>query len=149
MSENRPLVLRLVDEGRLVAQSADARMLADMIDQAAHDIAAPDANKGTFGAWADAMLYEAGLRSVRAVVQANGYRIVVRDRAHMTAIDAADALTGGIHYTVFTRLHRMRRRRNEFMYEATAEPTDADLQQARRDVSLLLTLAREAVSGIG
>jgi len=146
---SRPWCCGLIDAGRLVVQPADTRMLADMIDQAERDIAAADANTTTYATWADAMLYEAGLRAARAIVQAAGYRVVVRDRAHVTAIDAADALTSRAHHLRFTRLHRMRRRRNEFMYEANVDVTDTDMRQARQDVSVLLGLAREAVSRIG
>ena len=109
----------LVVAGRLVAQRADVAALEAMLDEAARDVAAADANMRSYGSWADAMLYEAALRSARVIVQAAGYRIVARDRAHVTTIDAADMLTGGAHHAVFTRLHRMRRKRNEFMYEAT------------------------------
>ncbi len=94
------------------------------------------------------MLYEAGLRCSRIIVQAAGYRIDAGAGAHRTAIDAADALTGRARHTVFVRLHRMRRRRNEFMYETAADPTEQDLAQARRDVVLLHEVARKALEAI-
>jgi len=43
----------------------------------------------------------------------------------------------------------MRRRRNEFMYEGNVDLSESDVQQARLDVSVLIGLAREAVSQIG
>ena len=43
----------------------------------------------------------------------------------------------------------MRRRRNDFMYETTTDPTGQDLAQARRDVSWLITAAREAIERAG
>lgn len=94
------------------------------------------------------MLYEAGLRSARVIVQAAGYRIDASARAHVTAIDAADTLTDDEHHPVFVRLHRMRRRRHEFMYETAPDPTEQDLAQARRDVILLMSLARLATERI-
>lgn len=91
------------------------------------------------------MLYEAGLRSARAIVQAAGFRIDAGARAHVTAIDAADVLSGGELHRTFVRLHRMRRRRNAFMYATTNDPTDQDLAQARRDVLTLISVARRAI----
>lgn len=149
MPRDRPTVADLVAEGRLISQAPDVAALRESLDEAARDIAAADANMGGFGSWADAMLYEAGLRSARAIVGAVGYRVVARDRAHVTTIDAADASTNGAQHAVFVRLHRMRRRRNEFMYEAAAVSTESDLQQARRDVSELASLARHAVERLG
>lgn len=148
MTKSPGTIDKLVAEGRLVTQAPDASALSAMLEEAERDIAAADANVLMFGSWADAMLYESGLRSARVIVQAAGYRIIVRDRAHVTTIDAADALTGGAHHAAFIRLHRMRRRRNEFMYAATAEPTISDTQQARHDASLLSSVARQAVADL-
>lgn len=84
----------------------------------------------TSPSWAETMLYEASLRAARVIVQAAGFRIAT-DRGHVTAIDAADALTDGDHHRRFVRLHRMRRMRHEFMYETRHPPSAADLAQAR------------------
>ena len=94
------------------------------------------------------MLYEAGLRAARVIVQAAGYRIDSGKGAHAITVDAADVLTDGRSHPVFVRLHRMRRRRNDFMYETAPEPTDADLDQARADVTVLLSLAADALEAI-
>lgn len=67
------------------------------------------------------MLYEAGLRSARAIVQAHGFRISSH-RGHVAAIDAADALTVGRHHRTFVRLHRMRRMRHDFAARNMAQP---------------------------
>lgn len=110
-----------------MAQAPDRTALEATIDGAERDVVAADANFNTFGPWADAMLYEAGLRSARVIVQAAGFRIDAGARAHVTAIDAADTLTGPEHHFIFVRLHRMRRRRNDFMYGTSADPTAEDL----------------------
>ena len=138
----------MLDAGRLVTQASDRLALAQVIGSAERDVLAADANFATFSPWADAMLYEAGLRAARVIVQAAGYRIDAGAGAHVTAIDAADALTGRTHHTVFVRLHRMRRRRNSFMYETTPDPSDSDLAQARTDVRSLIQVARQAVEAI-
>jgi hypothetical protein len=139
---------RLIAEGRLLAQQPDKRTLVETLDGADRDIEAADANLESFSPWSDAMLYEAGLRAARAVVQAAGYRIDSGAGAHKTTIDAADALTGGRHHPVFVRLHRMRRRRNDFMYGTAPDPTERDLNQARADVVALIVVARQAVAAI-
>lgn len=145
MKRELPSIAALVGDGRLVGQAPDRTALEATIDGAERDVAAADANLGSFGPWADAMLYEAGLRSARVIVQAAGFRIDAAARAHVTAIDAADTLTGAEHHLIFVRLHRMRRRRNDFMYGTIVDPTDQDLAQARRDVVVLISLARHAV----
>ena len=83
-----------------------------------------------FPAWAEAIFYEAGLRCARAIVGAAGYRIA-SERGHVTAIDAADTLTGGSHHPIFVRLHRMRRTRHEFLYETRPAPSRTDLDRRR------------------
>ena len=108
------------------------------------DVEAAAANESRFASWAETMLYEAGLRAARAIVMAAGYRIAV-DRGHVTAIDAADALTDGRHHRVFVRLHRLRRRRHEFMYETAADPGAQELATAREDVKNLIALARRRI----
>lgn len=133
---------------RLVTQAPDRFALAQVIGIAERDVLAADANIATFSPWADAMLYEAGLRAARVIVQAAGYRIDAGAGAHVTAIDAADAVTGRTHHTVFVRLHRMRRRRNNFMYETTPDPSELDLTQARTDVRSLIEIAKLAVGTI-
>ena len=138
----------MVAAGRLAEQAPDRFSLGLVVEGAERDVLASDANLATFGPWADVMLYEAGLRSARAIVQAGGFRIDSGARAHVTAIDAADALTNRKHHTIFVRLHRMRRRRHEFMYQAVADPTAQDLAQARRDVMSLIAVARAAIEGI-
>lgn len=140
-----PTIAELLEAGRLVPQPPDVRALGEALVLAARDIQAADSNRDSFTPWADAMLYEAALRAARVVVQAAGYRIDAGARAHMTAIDAADALTGHRHHRLFVRLHRMRRRRNEFMYEAAPDPTESDLAQARLDAEAVVELARAAL----
>jgi hypothetical protein len=140
-----PSVAELLEAGRLVRQEADVRALGEALEVAARDIEAADANRDTFTPWADVMLYEAGLRSARVIVQAAGFRIDAGARAHMTAIDAADALTGHRHHRLFARLHRMRRRRNNFMYDTAPDPSEQDLAQARLDVQAVVALARAAL----
>ena len=101
------------------------------LDAARRDIEAATANVGAFPAWAEAIFYEAGLRCARAIVGAAGYRIS-SERGHVTAIDAADTLTGGSHHPIFVRLHRMRRTRHEFLYETRPAPSRTDLDRAAR-----------------
>jgi hypothetical protein len=57
-------------------------------------------------------------------------------------------LTGQRHHPEFTRLQRTRRRHNDFMYGTAPEPTHADLDRARLDVSLLLDVAQKALDEI-
>lgn len=90
------------------------------------------------------MLYEAGLRAARVIVMAGGYRISA-DRGHVTAIDAADALTSHRHHRIFVRLHRLRRRRHDFMYETPAEPGAQELATARTDITQLIGIARRQI----
>jgi len=72
MPRDRPTVADLVAEGRLVSQAPDVAALHTSLDEAARDIAAADVNLGSFGSWADVMLYEVGFRSARVVVGAAG-----------------------------------------------------------------------------
>ncbi len=134
----------LIADGRLRLQAPDRGALAGFVEAAARDVVAADANVASFPAWAETMLYEAGLRSARVIVQAAGYRIAA-DRGHVTAIEAADGLTNGVHHRIFTRLNRMRRTRHEFMYETARDPSTQDLAQARRDVERLIVIARRTV----
>lgn len=137
----------LVADGRLRTQGPDRSMLAAVLAAAHGDIEAASAVATASPSWSEAMLYEAGLRACRVIVQAAGFRIAA-DRGHVTAIDAADALTDGAHHIRLVRLHRMRRMRHEFMYENGRPPSDSDLQQARIDVLALLEQARRAVDRI-
>lgn len=148
MATGGEVVTRLVTEGRLIRQAPDKRALGETLDGAERDIQAADANLDSFSPWSDAMLYEAGLRAARAIVQAGGFRIDAGAGAHKTTIDAADALTSGGQHAIFVRPHRMRRRRNDFMYGTAPDPTASDLRQARADVVTLVNLARQAVAAI-
>ena len=148
MQRDLPSIADLVEAGRLIPQAPDARALGDALAAASRDLLAADANRETFTPWADAMLYEAGLRCARVIVLAGGYRIDAGAKAHMTAIDGADALTGHRHHRLFVRLHRMRRRRNDFMYATAPDPTEQDLSQARLDVEAVLALARSALDSV-
>ena len=146
----RPDLVRIDDlivDGRLRPQRADPFILPNMLEAAARDLEAARANDLTFPSWAMSMRYEAGLRCARIIVQAAGHRIAA-DRGHVTAIDAADTLTEGRHHLTFVRLHRMRRMRHEFMYEVGADPSIQDLDLARQDVTMLITLAKAAVDGL-
>ena len=134
----------LVATGRLRPQQLDAAAMESVIEAAEQDVRAADAMAATFPAWAETMLYEAGLRCARAIVHAAGYRIST-DRGHMTAIDAADAITAGEHHRYFVRLHRMRRTRHEFMYETGHDPSAGDLERDRADVLHLIEVAKSAV----
>jgi hypothetical protein len=131
----------LVADGRLRVQAPDTVMLASTLEAARADLLAAATVEVASGSWAEAMLYEAGLRAARVIVQAAGFRIAA-ERGHLTAIDGADALTEGAHHLQFLRLHRMRRMRHEFMYEVRHAPTAADLLQAREDLETLLEVAR-------
>lgn len=146
----RPLasIADLVADERLVPQPPDAAALGAVLAAGRRDLEAAEANRALFAPWADAMLYEAGLRAARVIVQAAGYRIDSGKGAHATTIDAADVLTGQQHHPVFTRLQRMRRRRNDFMYETAPDPSDGDLDRARDDVAILLELAAAALEAI-
>lgn len=145
--QERPTIGELIADGRLRLQPADSAALEDVLAAARGDLAAAASNTDAFPAWAETMMYEAGLRCARVIVQAAGYRIGT-DRGHVTAIDAADDLTGGRHHRRFVRLHRMRRRRHEFVYETGPDPSRGDLEQARSDVEALLDVAEAAVRGI-
>ena len=145
--------LRLVDLAELLAdgllrlQPPDREALDASLEAAARDIEAASANVESFPSWAEAMFYEAGLRCARAIVAAAGFRIAT-ERGHVTAIDAADALTTGSHHPIFIRLHRMRRTRHEFMYETRPDPSRQDLERAARDVERLVEVAASAVGQI-
>ena len=119
-------ITELVSSGRLVPQPPDAAALLAVLVAGRRDLEAAESNRATYAPWSDAMLYEAGLRAARVVVQAAGYRIDAGKGAHAVTIDAADMLTGQRHHPQFTRLQRMRRRRNDFMYGTAPEPTQAD-----------------------
>ncbi len=118
-------VQELLHAGRLVAQAPDRVTFRQVVEGAERDVLASDANIARFSPWAETMLYEAGLRSARVIDQAAAYRIDAGAGARITAIDAADAITGRARHPVFVRLHRMRRRRHEFMYATTADPNGA------------------------
>lgn len=130
----------LVADGRLRPQPVDRAALRAVLETARKDIRAESVIAATSPPWAETMLYEAGLRAARVIVQAGGFRIAA-DRGHVTAIDAADALTGGAHHREFVRLHRMRRTRHEFMYDTGHPPSEGDLAQARLDVEVILRAA--------
>ncbi len=144
MPEPRPKLADMIAAGRLRPQQPDHDALMETMDLAERDLEAAAANKDRFAPWAETMLYEAGLRAARAIVMAAGYRISA-DRGHVTAIDAADALTSGRHHRIFVRLHRLRRRRHEFMYETAAEPGTQELATARADVTQLVGVARQRI----
>ena len=141
MPDRRPNVADLVAQGRLRPQEPDLDALTVTLDLAERDLDAAAANEARFAPWAETMLYEAGLSAARAIVMAAGYRIAA-DRGHVTAIDAADALTDGRQHRIFVRLHRLRRRRHEFMYETAADPGAQELAAAREDVVTLIAHAR-------
>ncbi len=141
-------ISELVSSGRLVPQPADAAALLAVLVAGRRDLEAAEANRATYAPWSDAMLYEAGLRAARVIVQAAGYRIDAGKGAHAATIDAADVLTGQRHHPEFSRLQRMRRRRNDFMYETAPEPSTADLDRAHGDVAILLELAAAALDEI-
>jgi hypothetical protein len=134
-----------VADGRLRPQRADPVALRAVLDATKDDLVAAATVVTTSPSWAETMLDEAGLRTARVIVQAAGCRIVA-DRGHVTAIDAADALTDGGHHRRFVRLRRMRRMRHEFMYETRHPPSAADLAQARVDVEVLLAVAEAAIA---
>lgn len=148
MARALPSIGELVADGRLVPQPPEAQALDAVLDAGRRDLEAAESNRTAYAPWADAMLYEAGLRAARVIVQAAGYRIDSGKGAHATTVDAADVLTDGRSHPVFVRLHRMRRRRNDFMYGTAPEPTGADLDQARTDVTVLLGIAADALEAI-
>lgn len=135
-------------DGRLVPQAPDRAALRASLNAARRDLQAAEATRADYASWADAMLYEAGMRAARAIVLAAGYRVDAAKGAHAVAIDAADVLTQERHHPVFTRLQRVRRRRNDFMYETSADPTETDLEQARVDILVVLSLADAALEAI-
>jgi len=143
-----PSIEALVAEGRLLPQPPDPATRRASLDAARRDVQAAEATRVDYASWADAMLYEAGLRAARAIVLAAGYRVDAAKGAHAVAIDAADVLTQERQHPVFTRLQRMRRRRNDFMYEASVDPTETDLEQARLDILVVLSLADAALEAI-
>jgi hypothetical protein len=145
MTEDRS-VAGLVEAGQLRPQAPDWAALVETLALADRDLEAAAANSSRFAPWAETMIYEAGLRAARVIVMAAGYRIAA-ERGHVTAINAADALTGERHHRVFVRLHRLRRRRAELMYEAASEPGAQELATARADAEKLIALARERVPG--
>jgi hypothetical protein len=135
----------LIADGLLHLQPPDRAALQASLDAARRDIDAANANVADFPAWAEAIFFEAGLRSARAIVGAAGYRIS-SERGHVTAIDAADTLTGGSHHPILVRLHRMRRTRHEFLYETRPDPSRTDLDRAARDVERLVEVAASALA---
>lgn len=144
MPEPRPKLAELIAAGRLRPQEPDDDALMETLELAERDLEAAAANTDQFAPWAETMLYEAGLRAARVIVMAGGYRIAA-DRGHVTAIDAADALTSHRHHRIFVRLHRLRRRRHEFMYETPAEPGGQELSTARADITQLIGIARKQI----
>ena len=138
------LIGDLVAKGRLRVQRPDRRALMETLESARRDLPVAEAIRATSPNWAEAILYEAGLRCARVIVQAAGWRISA-DHGHQTAIDAADEITGGRSHRRFVRLHRMRRVRHEFMYQVGHEPSQSDLDTARSDVDALILEAEAAL----
>lgn len=148
MSEPRQEELaQLIADGRLRTARPDRNNLMETLELARRDLPAAEAISDSSPSWAEAILYEAGLRCARVIVQAAGWRIAA-DRGHQTAIDAADEITGGRLHRTFLRLHRMRRVRHAFMYEIGREPSQSDLETARADVDALILAADAALGGL-
>ena len=145
MPDRRVDLADLIADGRLRLQDPDPGLHEEMLEQARRDLEAASANQERFAPWAETMLYEAGLRAARVITMAAGYRIAA-DRAHVTALDAADALTAGRHHRIFVRLHRLRRWRHEFMYQTAPDPGTQELEQARSDVEALIRVARRRLA---
>jgi hypothetical protein len=145
MPDRRVDLADLIADGRLRLQDPDSGLLEEMLEQAERDLEAASANQERFAPWAETMLYEAGLRAARVIVMAAGYRIAA-DRGHVTALDAADALTASRHHRIFVRLHRLRRWRHEFMYQTAPDPGTQELEQARSDVEKLIRVARRRLA---
>ena len=142
-----PDLAEFVTDGRLRPQTPDRGALSATVIAARADLAAAGTIAVASPSWAEAMLYEAGLRTARVIVQAAGFRIAA-DRGHTTAIDAADLLTHGAHHRRFVRLHRMRRQRHEFMYETGRPPSESDLATDKADVESLLAVAEQAIEAV-
>lgn len=147
MTESPVDLDELIADGRLRPQPPDAVALRAMLAAARADVAASRIVRRASPSWSETMLYEAGLRASRVIVQAHGFRIAA-ERGHVTAIDAADGLTDGRMHRRFVRLHRMRRTRHVFMYEVGRDPSGTDLDQARVDVEALLLLAEEVLETV-
>lgn len=147
MTDDQVDLAEQIADGRLRPQPPDAVALRAMLAAARADVTAARAVRTASPSWSETMLYEAGLRAARVIVQAHGYRIAA-ERGHVTAIDAADALTEGRFHRRFVRLHRMRRTRHSFMYEVGREPSTSDLEQAHVDVEALLRLAEEVLETV-
>lgn len=146
-ASSRPSLDVFITDGRLRAQRSDVFTLEQMLDAARRDLDAADKMLEESRSWTEAILYEAGLRCARVIVQAAGWRIAA-DRGHQTAIDAADGITQDRQHRRLLRLHRMRRVRHEVMYEVGREPSQSDIEQARRDVVALIAEAEAAIGRI-
>ena len=82
----------LIADGRLRIQRLDRHALEEVIAAARADLVAARAMAAISPGWTEAILYEAGLRCARVIVQAQGFRISA-DKGQQTAIDAANAFS--------------------------------------------------------
>lgn len=146
--ERGPVIAEFAADGRLRAARPDRHTLEKTVEQARHDLPTADSIRDSSPNWAEAILYEAGLRCARVIVQAAGWRISA-NRGHETAIDGADEVTGGRVHRRLLRLHRMRRVRHAFMYDVGHEPSLSDLDTAKSDVLALIQEAESAIAALG
>lgn len=85
-----------------------------------------------------AVVYEAGLRACRGLVDLEGYRVLDRPGHHRTAIDAAAEILGGDWALRLRRLDSARRFRHETLYGDVPTASDAQLKRTAEDVAALV-----------
>ena len=85
-----------------------------------------------------AVVYEAGLRACRGLIDLGGYRVLDRPGSHRTAIDAAGEILGKDWRLALRRLDAARRFRHDTLYGDAPPAGDAQLGRAADDVRALV-----------
>jgi uncharacterized protein (UPF0332 family) len=130
--------------GLLREQGSDLKAVQRLILRANKDLETAKANLEIDEGTAYSVAYMAMLRAGRAFMLLQGYRPALRNQ-HKTVVEFMAYFIGEQSRRLVSHFDRMRRKRNDFTYEADVTISLTEAQNALEDATEFVTLVKDMI----
>jgi len=135
---------RYIKEGLIKKATPDFKQIEAQLDRAQKDMKTADEIRKIDITWAYTIIYHALVRAGRALIYSKGH-LPTAKHAHKTIVELTANILGPEYEALCSHFNRMRRRRNDFIYDAMNHISEQEAVASYATAKSLLDKIREII----
>ena len=137
---------KFLKDNLIKKEKPDFKQIAYQLKRAQKDLKTAKANLSIDLTWAFAIPYHAMMRASKALMYSKGYLPTAR-KSHKTIVELTKLILGNEYDSIINRFSRMRRRRQDFIYDSknhiTTDEATSSIETAEKLIDEIIILVRK------